>query len=255
MRGLVREDDVEVFNPAPAELAAHDAREGAARGLGQVGYAQALRVELAARAEGGDYRDAAAKGGLDEVKLAADEVDAVCDVVEALRQDAAVFGVVQRRDGPYVRLGRNVAQPRGEGFGLGQPHGGAQGLELAVDVALGDEVGVYERERADTGAAERFGAPGAHAAQPDDRDARAHKPLRRRAAQQHLHALRPLHNAPPQGFGSMIAQNAPEWKRKPRLRPRNWMREVADSAPHGSAETYPIAHTVGGGVPDAPSFG
>ena len=178
--------------PPPPELAAHDPREGAARRLGEVGEAEPPGVELVARAEGGYDRHAAGERRLYQVQLAAHEVDAVGDIVESGGQDLPVSGAVEGRDGAYLRVRGYVAQPRGEGGGLRLADGGAEGLQLAVYVALGDGVGVYERELAHAGAAERLGAPGADAAEPDDRDVRAREPVHRRLAEQHSCAYCPL---------------------------------------------------------------
>ena len=96
--------------------------------------------------------------------------------------DQRIDGVRQQR-GPVVgrrelfhrvhdAAGMDVGHPRGQRLRLGLAHGGAQRLDLAVDVGLGDVVQVDQRELGHAAARQRFRRPGPDAAEADDGDAR-----------------------------------------------------------------------------------
>ena len=66
------------------------------------------------------------------------------------------------------QAGMDVPEPGGHGGGLLLPHGGGQGLQLAVAVAGGDHVVIHDGELADAAAGQTLGGVAAHAAETEE---------------------------------------------------------------------------------------
>ena len=136
--------------------------------------------------------------GADQIHLTGHQVNAVGNIiilcVEKPFPCRSLIALGARVDG---NAGVNIAHARGHHLRLRQADRGMQCAALAVDVALADGVLVHERERADTGARQRFGAPAAHAAETEHRNTAAAQTCERVAAEQHLGAQGLLaHSAP-----------------------------------------------------------
>ena len=83
---------------------------------------------------------------LDQIQLAADEVDAVQYVVEWPGEEfLPVGGVVGGADGVHHGVGVDIPHPGGHHLGLVLPHGGGQGAQLPVDVGHGHRVLIHQR--------------------------------------------------------------------------------------------------------------
>ena len=134
----------------------------------------------------------------DQVHLAGHEVDAVGNVI-ILRVEKPLprrrLVALHTRVNGNVRV--DVVHARGHDGRLRLADRGVQRAALAVDVALADGVLVHERERADPGTGKRLGAPAAHAAEAEHRNAAAAQARERGLAEEHLRADGLLgHSAP-----------------------------------------------------------
>ena len=129
-----------------AQLLAHDPRQRAAAGLGDIRDPQQLRLQLVAGAQRRQDGDAPQVRLLDQIQLAADEVDAVQYVVEPPDEEfLPVGGVVGGADGVHHGVGVDIPYPGGHHLGLVLPHGGGQGAQLPVDVGHGHRVLIHQR--------------------------------------------------------------------------------------------------------------
>ena len=79
-----------------------------------------------------------------------------------------MLGVIGPTNGVEPQGGIDVPEPGGHGGGLLLAHGGAQGLQLAVSVAAGDHIVVYNGELADAAAGQTLGGVAAHAAEAEE---------------------------------------------------------------------------------------
>ena len=126
-------------------------------------------------------------GLLDQIQLAADQIDGVHDViVPGGKEVLPVGGVVDADDGMHCRLRADVPAAGGGGLRFWLPHSGVEGVQLAVDVAEGDGVAVDQRQLTDTGAAQCLGSIAAHAAQTEHRHVTAAQLVHGRIAQNHF---------------------------------------------------------------------
>ena len=90
--------------------------------------------------------DAPQVGLLDQVQLAADQVDAVYDVVIIPGEEVLPVGrVVGGAQGVDLHIRVDVAAAGGHHVGLILSHGGMKGAELAVDVGDGHGVLIHQR--------------------------------------------------------------------------------------------------------------
>ena len=171
------------------QLLAHHPGQGTALGLGQVPNAELRGVQLIAGAQGREDGKAAAQGGLDQVQLAGNQVDAVHHIVVP-RPEKPLPGL------RLVFLGQNgeaafrvdVRRTFRHGLGLGPAQGGDRGFRLPVQVGKAHLVMVDEGERAHAGAGQGLGAPAAHAAQAEYGHVGGVQPRHAFPAQEHFRA-------------------------------------------------------------------
>jgi hypothetical protein len=160
-----------------AQALAHHRRQRAQAGQRNVGDADARRVELVARAHAGCDAQPALEAGRDQRHFAVQRVDAVDDVIEAGRHQ--IDDVVGRQEFAHqMQLARriDVADARRHQLGFGLADSGQQRRQLAVDVRRRDHVVIDQRELADPGARERFGAVRTDPAQARDEYVRVREP-------------------------------------------------------------------------------
>ena len=170
-----------------AQLLAHDPGQRTAGGLGDIRNGQQLRLQFVAGAQRRKDGDAALTGLLDQIQLAADQIDGVHDViVPGGKEVLPVGGVVDADDGMHCRLRTNVPAAGGSGLRFRQPHSGMEGVQLAVDIAEGDGIAVDQRQLTDTGAAQCLGSIAAHTAQTEHRHVTAAQLVHGRIAQNHF---------------------------------------------------------------------
>ena len=154
------------------ELSAHDARKGIGARLGQIGDAEAGGIELIARPHRRDDGNICLPRRRNEVQLGGDVVNAVGDiVVPRERHEMRRLGQVKERMRRDFAFGVDLRDARAHDVRLAFSHRGRERDELAVDVALLDDVFIDEREMSDARPRERFGTKAAHAAQTEHGDA------------------------------------------------------------------------------------
>ena len=163
-----------------AQDTAHQSQEAVVGGEGEVRRAYRCRISFSAGAPGDDQGDRPLAAGGDEEGLAPGVVDGVDEGVE-LRPEQAVGGRFGEKGGllPHVAAGVDEAQSFRHGLHLGASHVAVERRELAVHVRHADLVEIHQRHRADAAADQRFGGPGAHAADADDAHVRGAQPRQR----------------------------------------------------------------------------
>ena len=172
--------------PRPQFLA-HDPRQGAAGGFGDVGDGQQLRLQFVAGAQGRQNGDAPLPRLPDQIQLAADQINGVHDVVVPVDEKGFPVGrVVQAHDGMHHRVGADVPAAGGGGLRLGKAHSGVKSVELAVDVGDGHGVAVDEGQLPHTGAAQGLRHIAAYAAQAEHRHMAAPQFIQSLTAQDHF---------------------------------------------------------------------
>ena len=170
-----------------AQLLAHDPRQRAAGGLGNVRHLQQCGIQLVAGAQCRQDGDAAQPRLLNEVQLAADKVDGVHDIVVVCGEKVvAVRGVVGGADGVYPQSGVDVPAAPCRRLRLGLAHGGVQRVQLAVDVGEGQGVLIHQRQLSHTAAGQTLSGVASHAAKAEHDHMAAGESVQRVSAQQHL---------------------------------------------------------------------
>ena len=172
--------------PVP-QLPAHDPGQGTHGGFGNVRHLQKGGVQLVAGAQGGDDGDTPLPRLLDQVQLAGHQVDAVGDIVEFPGEKVLpVGGVIGGAQGvdPDVRV--DVPAPPGRRLRLILPHGGGQGVQLAVDVGEAQGVLIHQGQLPHPGAGQYLGGIAAHAAQAEHRHMAAGEPVQGPVPQDHF---------------------------------------------------------------------
>lgn len=192
------------------ELPAHDAREGAAARLFDVGDAE-IGGEPVARAHTGEH-------GRARRPRRTDEGDLVCDGIDAVRHEGIAGKVEQVRrirpvkdgEGGDGAGGVDVLRARGHHLRLVFAEGGVQGDELAVQVALRDGIPVHEGERAHARTHERLRRVRAHPADAEHGDVRTAQFLKIFLPDERkLAGVRAVHTAPPLRFYTIIPPRTP----------------------------------------------
>jgi hypothetical protein len=111
-------------------------------------------------------------------------------IASITREDLrAVIGVVEHRMRRHLELRVDLLHSRGHDFRLLRTDEALQRMELAIEVRDADLVEVDERDLTDARAHDRLRGPGAHAAQADDHDMRAHQLLHPMIADQATHPV------------------------------------------------------------------
>ena len=84
--------------------------------------------------------------------------------------------------------GVDVPAPPGGCFGLIFPHGGGQGVQLAVDIGEAQGILVHQGQLSHPGAGQDLGGVAAHAAQAEHRHMAAGEPVQGPVPQDHFRA-------------------------------------------------------------------
>ena len=178
--------------PGP-QLLAHDAGQRAAGGLGDIRHLQQRGVQLVAGAKCRQDGDTPQTSLLDQIQLAADQINGVHDVVVVGGEELVAVGrVVGGADGVYPQVGVDVQTAAGCRLGLVLPHGGVQRVQLSVDIGQRQRILIHQRQFAHTAAGQTLGGITAHAAQTEYDHMAAGELVQRVSAQQHLCAQKRL---------------------------------------------------------------
>ena len=125
-------------------------------------------------------------GLVNQIQLAAYQVDGVHDVVVFLGEEVLpVGGVIGGHQRAHGHVGADVPAAGGGGLRLCHPHGGVEGVELAVYVAEAQGVLVDEGQTAHAGAAQGLHGVAAHAPQAEHCHVAAAQDCHGVVAQQH----------------------------------------------------------------------
>ena len=149
---------------------AHFRSQWVIEGAVQVTDLDQCRINLPARAAGGDDLDLAALAPGDQRRLRIDAVDAVDHAVD-VRRDVLGHGLagheIRHRVHGAVRV--DPAQALGHHFDLGLADGAVQRMQLTVGIADADVIQVKQRNLAHAAARHGFRRPGTYATDADDR--------------------------------------------------------------------------------------
>ena len=187
MGQLRAEHHLQVVDPPGAQLLPHDPGQRAAAGLGDIRDPQQLGLQLVAGAQGRQDGNSPQAGLLDQVQLAADQVDAVHDIVEFPGEKfLPMGGVIGGADRVYHRVRVDVPHARRRDLRLILSHGGGQRAQLAVDVGYGYRVLVHQCQRANAAACQALSGVAAHTAQTKHRHMAAAELVQSGCAQYHF---------------------------------------------------------------------
>ncbi len=155
----------------PFHLVAHDPRQGAYRGLGNVGELEPGGVALVSRSHGTKDRRSRDLAPLDKQKLRGHRVDAIKNEIKGGKIEGFCgFPAEYPGEGFHPRLRIDIPNSLGGDLGLGPAYRGMGREKLSVKVREGNGIRVHQEKRTDPGAGEGLHGVGANPSQAEHRD-------------------------------------------------------------------------------------